>query len=165
MGKTIKPICVIKVETKVFDNNFENLRQMQDSFEQQFREDYYVLCLPLYSDTEQPISVEVHFEKDFTRVKFEQLQKRIQSIMETSSAQTVEELLPIVLATPPDNTMAYKLFKYLGELKDGTWEWNMGKLESYDAIQLRELLKSLTTFTTNDKESKQSVSEQPTSTD
>ena len=79
---TPKPIVVIKIDqTKDFGEKafHETLYRFKKSFEERLP-DYHVFVLPLAIDYEQPqdpIQLQVFYEKDFTPIQYEELKQII----------------------------------------------------------------------------------------
>lgn len=72
---TPKPICLIKVDRS--NGRFIEISEMQQYFSTKMR-DYYVLVVPFEQpedEYDEPIRLQVFYEKDFTEAKYEELKK------------------------------------------------------------------------------------------
>lgn len=58
-----KPICLIKADTRIFNDSFD-IWKYQDMLQEKLP-DYHIIALPILQIIEEPITLEVFYEKDF----------------------------------------------------------------------------------------------------
>lgn len=86
MSTQTKPIVVIKIDTNTDLGNgkpiMQNLKMMQEGMQNKFT-DYYVLALPkYYPNDNEPISLQVFYDKDFTETNLEELRAMVKQSIE-----------------------------------------------------------------------------------
>ena len=76
-----KPICIFRIDTKRIPE-LSGLSQINRDLSKKM-EDYYVFTLPLDSDEkEDSVKIEVFYEKDFTKIQYDELRNIIEESLE-----------------------------------------------------------------------------------
>jgi len=150
-----KPIIVLKVETHVYNHDYDRLLSYEKAITQRFEKDYYVIAVPLLCETEEPVRLEAHYDKNFNDTKFSQLKEFIANMMKHPDGEKIEinrdtvvQLLkehpPMLTNTQIDMWKAYGSYDKFA-LNPG-WNWNMDKLNSMDGYQLLKLHNEIESF-------------------
>ena len=143
-----KPIVVIKIELSVLHNDFDNLLVLEDIYTKRFP-DYHVLCVPLRSDTEEPVSLQVFYDKNFSDIKFHELKKYIVNLVNDFNTEPKEEdrpaIIDLIKSLHPNNEMTFQMCKDYGSFNrfavgnNHPWEWDWSIIDKTDSKTLLKL--------------------------
>jgi len=146
-----KPIIVIKLELEVLRGDLDNLLIMEDIYSKRFH-DYHVLCVPVRTNSDEPVLLQVFYEKNFSQVKFEEIKKYVVNLVNDFNTEPKEEDRPAIInlikELHPNNELAYKMCQDYGEynrfIANGNpWMWDWKKIEETDSKILLELYTSV----------------------
>ena len=150
-----KPIVVLKVETHIYGHDYEKLRNIETMFARRFEKDYYLVAVPLASDSEEPIRLEVHFDKNFSDAKFTKLKEHVANLINHTNGSKVEinreTVIQLLLDHPPMLTDVqvdmWKAYGYYDKFAlNPQWHWNMEQLNSMDGYALLRLHNEIESF-------------------
>jgi len=147
-----KPIVVIKLELEVLRGDLGNLLIMEDIYSKRFH-DYHVLCVPIRTNSDEPVLLQVFYEKNFSDIKFEELKKYVVNLVNDFNTEPKEEDRPAIIDLfkhlHPNNEMAFKMLEGYGEFNrfaignKQPWEWDWKKIDATDSKTLLELYTSV----------------------
>ncbi len=80
-----KPICLIRVPDNMYqgkNGSVSSVWELIDAFNELFEHQYFVLCVPAKTITEQgDFKMEVFYEKNFTEIQYSELKEKINNYL------------------------------------------------------------------------------------
>jgi len=147
-----KPIIVIKLELEVLRGDLDNLLIMEDIYSKRFH-DYHVLCVPVRTNSDEPVLLQVFYEKNFSQIRFEELKKYIVNLINDFNTEPKEEdrpaIIDLIKSLRPNNEMTFQMCAGYGSFNrfaignKEPWEWDWKKIDETDSKTLLELYTSV----------------------
>lgn len=143
-----KPIVIIKLELAILQGELNNLLVMEDIYSKKFS-DYHVLCVPVRTNSDEPVVVEVYYEKNFNDIKFHELKKYIIQLTNDFNTEPKEEdrpaIIDLIKSLRPNNEMAFNMLEGYGSFNrfavgnNSPWQWDWKKIDETDSKTLLDL--------------------------